>query len=214
MVINGQHEGDDKMKRFATSTGAFVAALIGPLLSVGLFAQTTGSETAIGLNAITFQAVSLLPPGTSGGYTVLHTFQGPDGGNPIAGVVRDSAGNLYGTTEYGGESGAGVVYMLASNGNETVLYSFTGGADGGIRSRALSWTRRETSTDYLRRRYWVRHRLSQLSSCWLRRGVHAGYDRQGDGAVRVHGRGRWTQPRLGCVSRATLSSLNSMMLTV
>src|SRR5580700_9701150 len=71
---------------------------------------------------------------SSGNETVLHTFSfngGTDGGNPYAGVIRDPAGNLYGTTYYGGVWGAGVVYKVDSAGNETVLYSFTGGADGG-----------------------------------------------------------------------------------
>ena len=67
----------------------------------------------------------------SGNETVLYSFTGgADGGNPNAGVIRDSAGNLYGTTTYGGALGAGVVYKLNASSNETVLYSFTGGADG------------------------------------------------------------------------------------
>jgi uncharacterized repeat protein (TIGR03803 family) len=45
--------------------------------------------------------------------------------------VGDSAGNLYGTTAYGGASNKGVVYKLDAAGHETVLHSFTGGADGG-----------------------------------------------------------------------------------
>jgi uncharacterized repeat protein (TIGR03803 family) len=40
-------------------------------------------------------------------------------------------GNLYGTTSGDGASGMGVVYKVDKNGNETVLYSFTGRADGG-----------------------------------------------------------------------------------
>ena len=44
--------------------------------------------------------------------------------------VRDSAGNLYGTTAYGGTYGGGVVFKVDTTGAETVLYSFTGGADG------------------------------------------------------------------------------------
>ena len=70
---------------------------------------------------------------TAGHETVLHTFTGgTDGGNPFAGVIRDSAGNLRGTTYFGGTGGAGVVYKLDPTGQETVLYSFTGGADGGF----------------------------------------------------------------------------------
>jgi uncharacterized repeat protein (TIGR03803 family) len=49
-------------------------------------------------------------------------------------LTRDPAGNLYGTTEFGGTSGAGAVFELSPDGgggwNETVLYSFSGGVDG------------------------------------------------------------------------------------
>jgi uncharacterized repeat protein (TIGR03803 family) len=63
---------------------------------------------------------------------VLYAFTGgADGQRPYAGVVRDSAGNLYGTTFNGGAIGAGLVYMLDPAGQETVLYNFTGAADGG-----------------------------------------------------------------------------------
>ena len=63
---------------------------------------------------------------------MLYSFTGgADGGYPaFAGVILDSAGNLYGTASGGGASGAGVVYKVDPSGNETVLYSFTGGADG------------------------------------------------------------------------------------
>jgi uncharacterized repeat protein (TIGR03803 family) len=68
---------------------------------------------------------------TSGNETVLYSFTGAaDGDSPFAGLVRDSAGNFYGTTNGGGASGAGVVFKVNTSGNETVLYSFTGGADG------------------------------------------------------------------------------------
>jgi uncharacterized repeat protein (TIGR03803 family) len=69
----------------------------------------------------------------SGNETVLYSFTGgSDGGFPIAGVIRDSTGNFYGTTNGGGASGAGVVFKIDISGNETVLYSFTGGSDGGF----------------------------------------------------------------------------------
>jgi uncharacterized repeat protein (TIGR03803 family) len=70
----------------------------------------------------------------AGGHeTVLYNFTGgADGGSPFSGsVVSDFAGGLYGTTSGGGASGAGVVFKLDKSGNETVLYTFTGGADGG-----------------------------------------------------------------------------------
>lgn len=69
----------------------------------------------------------------SGNETVLYSFTGgADGGFPLGGLTRDAAGNFYGTTNGGGASGAGVVFKLDTSGNETVLYAFTGGADGGF----------------------------------------------------------------------------------
>jgi uncharacterized repeat protein (TIGR03803 family) len=69
---------------------------------------------------------------TTGHETVLYSFTGgADGDYPLAGVTLDSAGNLYGTTFHGGTQGFGVVYKVDTTGQETVLYSFTGGADGG-----------------------------------------------------------------------------------
>src|SRR5207247_901881 len=60
----------------------------------------------------------------SGTLTVLHSFNSSDGANPYAGLVQDSAGNLYGTTQQGGASGYGTVYKLAPSGDFTVLHSF------------------------------------------------------------------------------------------
>ena len=69
---------------------------------------------------------------TTGKEKVLHSFSGfADGANPFAGVIRDSAGNIYGTTDFGGASGQGVVFKLDASGTETILHNFTGGADGG-----------------------------------------------------------------------------------
>jgi uncharacterized repeat protein (TIGR03803 family) len=79
----------------------------------------------------------LTPSGTE---TVLHSFQGlPDGAKPVAGLVMDSSGNLYGTTQYGGVTcaaarniGCGTIFRIAADGTETVLHAFQGGTDGAI----------------------------------------------------------------------------------
>lgn len=68
-------------------------------------------------------------------YKTLYTFTGsPDGNGPWDGLVFDAAGNLYGTTNEGGADNAGTVFELsptsAGGWTESVLYSFTGGADG------------------------------------------------------------------------------------
>jgi hypothetical protein len=92
-----------------------------------------------------------LTPAAGGGWTetVLYTFTGgSDGAIPAGGVILDYAGNLYGTTFVGGDSsscpgnpdnglppGCGVVFKLTPRAHgpwaETVLYTFTGGSDGG-----------------------------------------------------------------------------------
>jgi uncharacterized repeat protein (TIGR03803 family) len=68
---------------------------------------------------------------TAGNETVLYSFAGgTDGALPIAGVIQDSSGNLYGTTQLGGPSNQGTVFKLAHSGQETVLHYFSGGEDG------------------------------------------------------------------------------------
>ena len=49
----------------------------------------------------------------------------PDGAYPNAALVRDKAGNLYGTTAYGGSTGDGTVFKLDAADNEVVLHNFT-----------------------------------------------------------------------------------------
>jgi uncharacterized repeat protein (TIGR03803 family) len=69
----------------------------------------------------------------TGKETVLYTFMGAnDGSSPEAGVIRDSQGNLYGTTYLGGTAGAGTVFKVDPQGQETVLHNFAGGNDGGL----------------------------------------------------------------------------------
>jgi len=70
-------------------------------------------------------------------FAVLHTFTGDDGSSPYAGVTVDRAGNLYGTTKYGGTAscdlGCGVLFKVAPQGsgwNFAALYKFAGPSDG------------------------------------------------------------------------------------
>jgi uncharacterized repeat protein (TIGR03803 family) len=83
------------------------------------------------------------------GKETVFTFPGccgvyPGGGGPEGGLVQDSAGNLYGTTNYGGTGGGsncgnfgcGTIFKLDTTGKETVLHSFVGtdghGPRGGL----------------------------------------------------------------------------------
>lgn len=68
---------------------------------------------------------------TAGKVKVLHAFAGrPDGSTPESGLTLDKAGNLYGTTPYGGY-GPGTVYKLAPDGTESILHNFADGAHDG-----------------------------------------------------------------------------------
>ena len=64
----------------------------------------------------------------AGHFKLLHSFgtseQIPGGSTPFATLARDSSGNLYGTTFYGGSNSSGVVFKLDQENNYSVLYSF------------------------------------------------------------------------------------------
>jgi uncharacterized repeat protein (TIGR03803 family) len=112
---------------YSFSTFPYGANPYAPLIrnSAGdLFGTTSqGGEADVGI---------VFDLGPSGKETILHSFQGgSDGANPYSGLLLGSGGNLYGTTYQGGASNAGTVYEVSASGEETVLYSFTGGADGG-----------------------------------------------------------------------------------
>jgi uncharacterized repeat protein (TIGR03803 family) len=87
-----------------------------------------GTEAATGKSG-SGTVFKLSPSGT---FTVLYSFSGgADGKYPNDGLVSDAQGNLYGTTGMGGADGQGVVFKVTPAGVESVLYSFTGGSDGG-----------------------------------------------------------------------------------
>jgi uncharacterized repeat protein (TIGR03803 family) len=86
----------------------------------------------------TFQNGTVFKLAANGTETVLYSFSGgSDGGPPNGGLVADKAGNLYGTAGLGGISDKGVVFKIAPDGKETVLYAFTGGNDGANPSAGL-----------------------------------------------------------------------------
>jgi uncharacterized repeat protein (TIGR03803 family) len=67
---------------------------------------------------------------------VLYNFNGKDGASPYGGLILDAAGNLYGTTAYGGSGHSGTVFELspvAGGGwQHQILYSFQGQKDGAV----------------------------------------------------------------------------------
>lgn len=116
---------------FCTATGC----KNGRYPQAGLILDTNGNlyGTTYGGGAYGKGTVFELSP--SGAETVLHSFCArtgcSDGSHPRADLVMDTAGNLYGTTYYGGTNSVGTVFKLSPNGTETVLHSFAAnGSDG------------------------------------------------------------------------------------
>jgi len=115
---------------------------IGPLLrdSAGnLYGTTAGGGAVPGAYGTVYELVN-----TSGSYTqrILYDFvsTGGDGVNPFAGLLMDSAGNLYGTTYGGGASGAGTAFQLVNSGGnytEKILYSFGATSSDGVNPVAV-----------------------------------------------------------------------------
>ena len=128
---------------------------------------TTGSGGAA-FNGVVFKIDK------RGHETVLYNFTGgSDGASPFAGVIRDAAGNLYGTTENGGGyacndgNGCGTVFALDTAGKERVLYRFTGKRHGRAPLAGLSMDSAGYlygTTEYgedkrVRQRTWLRRRV-------------------------------------------------------
>jgi uncharacterized repeat protein (TIGR03803 family) len=101
--------------------------------SGNLYGTTSGGGQANNGYGTVFELVN-----SSGTYTetILHNFMnnGVDGYLPMAGVIMDASGNLYGTTLDGGANFAGAVYELVNSSGaytERILYSFVGGTSAG-----------------------------------------------------------------------------------
>lgn len=98
------------------------------LAATGLHASALGGGTAA------TDAAARLATGWS--YTIMHNFIGRpgDGDGSGAEVTLDSAGNIYGTTDWGGSYGSlngyGTIFEVATDGTESLLHSFGGTGDG------------------------------------------------------------------------------------
>jgi uncharacterized repeat protein (TIGR03803 family) len=97
-------------------------------------AAISASTCALALSImLAFAAVS---PAQAQTLTVLYSFTGGADGTQPNGLVRDSAGNLYGTARYAGDlncserQGCGTAFKLDQAGTLTLLHTFVGGADG------------------------------------------------------------------------------------
>jgi uncharacterized repeat protein (TIGR03803 family) len=122
----------------------------GRMPSGGLIFDAAGNlygTTAIG-GAYGYGTVFKLTPNKDGSWTesVLHSFNSADGYTPVAGLVFDPVGNLYGTTQDVGFSETfGTVFKLTprcdGSWTKKVLYKFIGGADGSYPSANMIFDR-------------------------------------------------------------------------
>jgi uncharacterized repeat protein (TIGR03803 family) len=144
------------MRPFCNIAGGFFLALLGPLVpldsaeaghekvlysfSGGLDGNDPDSRLVMddngNLYGTTFDGgdfgagtvFKLRPNGTQ---SVLHSFTGgSDGGFPTGDLILSVDNALIGTTEAGGDHGAGTIFAVNREGSESVMYSFTGGSDG------------------------------------------------------------------------------------
>jgi uncharacterized repeat protein (TIGR03803 family) len=104
----------------------------------GLIRDNAGNLYGVTFYGGKFDLGTVFKLDAPGNETVLYNFKGgTDGWYPEARLLQDSGGNLYGTTPFGGNFNCGTVFKLDLTRNETVLYSFTAGADGGFPSAGL-----------------------------------------------------------------------------
>ncbi len=104
------------------------------------------TPTYFRIKAAAATAISVLWLATLSAATtdVIFSFAEDDGEYADTDLETDNAGNIYGTTVLGGNFGSGTVFQLSPTPNgwvHTVLYSFTGGADGGEPYKGVSLDR-------------------------------------------------------------------------
>lgn len=113
---------------FGSSGTSDGSAPTGPLImdNAGELYGTTFSGGAYSYYGTVFEISA------NGSESIVYSFSGittGDAGTPHAGLIMDSAGNLYGTGYTGGTNNDGAVFRISAAGTESVLYSFPVGAN-------------------------------------------------------------------------------------
>ena len=122
-----------------TVIGEFTSTYAGNQAGTSLLRDKQGNLYGTTTDGGFFEYGNVFVMAPSGKESVLHSFRnnGVDGYDPSSSLILDTEGNLYGVTQFGGAYNKGVVYKVDPAGNETILYTFTGGLDGAYPVGAL-----------------------------------------------------------------------------
>ncbi len=131
-VVNYSGDANNNPASAATlSTTSFAGTTNGESPDAGVILDSTGNLYG------TTEAGGTTDQGTifelakgSSTITVLASFDGTDGANPVAPLFMDSSGNLYGTTQAGGASTDGAIFELAKGSSTITLLASFDGANG------------------------------------------------------------------------------------
>jgi uncharacterized repeat protein (TIGR03803 family) len=143
-----------------------------------------------------FVVATSLTMATATTTTVIFSCEEDEGEYADSDLETDDAGNIYGTTVLGGDFGSGTVFQLSPTANgwvHTVLYSFTGGADGGEPYKGVTIDRKGNlygtavtgGTGSCEGGCGVVYKLTKSKGMWTQTVVHAftgGSDGSGPGA--------------------------------
>jgi uncharacterized repeat protein (TIGR03803 family) len=110
----------------APGNASLVQGLSGDLLGATIRGGSNSIGTVFGIN-----------PFTGGSLQTIANLNAATGSGPFGGVIQGTDGDLYGTAFDGGTAGDGTVFKIDRSGTVTVLYSFSGGADGSSPNAAL-----------------------------------------------------------------------------
>ena len=110
---------------------SFAGGIDGVWPQAGLVLDATGNLYGTTVNGGASGSGTVFKITPAGVESVVYSFAGgTDGAAPLAGLVLDASGNLYGTTSVGGASCLGTEFKITPAGVESVVHSFAGGTDG------------------------------------------------------------------------------------
>lgn len=137
-----ENNGTDKLTLSVNGAFSFPMRLaVGSAYAIKVWLHTPGIACSVSNGSGIVGSSNVTGIGVScsvGTARVLYSFgaNATDGQEPYAGVITDSAGNVYGTTQTGGANGRGTVFKINSTGTETILHSFGASATDGQTPRA------------------------------------------------------------------------------